>query len=56
MPKYQVNVTRIGYSCRTIEVEAKSEKDAEDKAIDEAGSHDFSEHDSKYESEGAIEV
>ena len=52
MKKYEVSVTRIGYAHTTIEVEAESEEQAEQKAIDMAGNYDFSEHDADYECEG----
>ena len=52
--KYMVTVCRTSYAFRTIEVEAESEKDAENKAIDEAGSLMFSEKSAEYSTDGAI--
>lgn len=49
MAKYNISVTRIGYACRTIEVEADSQAEAEDLALEEAPNLEFSEHDSDYE-------
>lgn len=52
--KFSVNVTRISYACRTIEVEAIDEKDAERLALEAAGDFDFSEHDAEYKTDGAM--
>ena len=54
--KYTVSVTRIGYAHLDIEVEASSPDEAEDKALDQAGNHLFSEHSSEYETHGVTEV
>jgi|WetSurMetagenome_2_1015567.scaffolds.fasta_scaffold316792_2 hypothetical protein len=57
MPRYRVNVSRIAYSNAQIEVEADDDEEAMRKAEDEAGNHDFpSEHTSKYEAQGCIEI
>lgn len=57
LKKYRVPVCRIGYGNRDIEVEATSKKEAVARALDEAGSHEFSEHDADYEApDGAIEL
>jgi hypothetical protein len=40
--KYEVSITRIGYSHRRFEVEAGSELEAQEKAMDMAGDYDFS--------------
>jgi len=45
---YNIEVCRIGYSFKTIEVDATSQKEAEELALDEAGSHEFSEKDAEY--------
>jgi hypothetical protein len=45
---YCINVVRIGYGGRTIEVEATSEKEAEALALAEAGDYEYSEHSSGY--------
>ena len=54
--KYKVNVCRIGYAHCTIEVDAKNKKEAEEKALDEAGGHSFSEHDADYKVEYSEKV
>ena len=54
--KYTVSVTRIGYAHLDIEVEASSPEEAEQKALDEAGNHLFSEHSSDYEAHGVTEA
>lgn len=51
MTKYIVTVTRTSYSSRDIEVEATSELEAKEKAIDEAGDYEFSEKSADYEAE-----
>ena len=52
--KYSVSITRIGYAHRNIEVEADSELEAQEKAMDMAGDYDFSEGDADYECEGVM--
>lgn len=50
MAKYIVDVCRISYCNRDIEVEAKTSKEAEKKALESIGNHDFSiEHTAEYE-------
>lgn len=39
--KYQVEVTRTAYAKKTIEVEADSQEEANEKAIEEAANVDF---------------
>lgn len=51
MKKFTVTVTRISYSSKEIEVEAENEDDAKEKALDEAGDHEFSEKDADYKVE-----
>jgi hypothetical protein len=46
--KFTIPVLRIGYACRDIEVEARSEEEARQIALDTAGEFDFSEHSSEY--------
>jgi hypothetical protein len=48
MSQYQIEVSRISYACLTLNIEADSQGEAEDKAMDEAGDHVFSEHSSEY--------
>jgi hypothetical protein len=45
---FDVEVMRIGYGYSTIRVRAISEEEANEKALDEAGDHDFSEKSSDY--------
>lgn len=47
--KFKVNVIRIGYASKEIEVEAETAESAKEKALDEAGNHLYSEHTSDYE-------
>lgn len=54
--KYVVSVTRIGYACRNFEIEAESETEAQDLALEVAGNHEFSEHHSEYDIDYVGEV
>jgi hypothetical protein len=55
--KYKVNVCRIAYSNLTIEVWAKSQEEAEQRAEDQAGNHSFpNEHTSEYKAQGATRI
>jgi hypothetical protein len=49
MFKWIVDVSRTGFAHREVEVEAETREEAEDKAINMAGSLEFSEHSSEYE-------
>jgi hypothetical protein len=49
--KFLIPVVRIGYGFKTIEVEAESQEEAEELALDEAGDHEYSEKESQYEIE-----
>jgi hypothetical protein len=49
---YNVEMCRIGYGSRVIAVKAQSEKEASEKALDEAGDHEYSEKSSEYEVQG----
>jgi len=46
---FKVCVCRIGYGFKEFEVQAPSAIAAQQKALDEAGNHLYSEHDAKYE-------
>ena len=46
--EYHIEVCRIGYGHKTISVTASSHEEAEQLALDEAGSYEFSEHTSEY--------
>ena len=54
MPKYRINVCRIAYGNRDIEVTARNLEAATKKAEDTAGNYLFNEHTSKYEAQGGI--
>lgn len=49
MTLYNVDVVRIGYGFRTIQVEAMDEQDATNKALEQAGSFEYTEKASDYE-------
>ncbi len=49
MPTFRIEVTRIGYATRVIEVEAVDQCEAQRIALDTAGSHEFTEHHAEYE-------
>ncbi len=49
MPIFKIEVTRIGYATRVIEVEAANQGDAERTALDTAGDCQFTEHEAEYE-------
>ena len=49
MTTFQIGVTRIGYAQRQIPVEAENREQAEERALQIAGSCLFSEHDAHYE-------
>lgn len=46
--KFQIPVVRTSYAFKTIEVEAGSLEEAQRKALDEAGNHEFSEKNVDY--------
>lgn len=48
MAKYDVNLLRTGFSFATITVDADSCKEAEQKALEEAGDHEYSEKNAEY--------
>lgn len=52
MKKFIIPVARIGYGFANIEVDANSQKEAEEQALDVAGDHEFAEKSSDYEIEG----
>jgi hypothetical protein len=54
--RYSIEVCRTGYSSLNIDVEATSVKDAKAKALDAAGSFEFSEHDADYSVGGYREI
>lgn len=49
MPKFKVEITRIGYGCKTVEIEAKDEDEAHKLALEQAGNHLYTEKTSEYE-------
>lgn len=53
--KYDVEITRISYSTITFTVEASSEEEAKDLAMDEAYNTSFDEDTAEYEIDGCYE-
>jgi hypothetical protein len=53
---YAVNVCRTGYGFNRIEVMAKSAPEAIEKALEEAGSHSFSDKSSEYTEDGVTKL
>lgn len=49
---FDVDIMRVGYACRTVEVQACSIAEAHDKAMAEADGLDFNEHHADYYIEG----
>lgn len=49
MKNFDIEVVRTGIGFNTITIKAKNQKEAEEKALDEAGNHEFSEKDAEYE-------
>ena len=47
--RYEIEITRVSYSTLTFGVEANSEKEAPEKALDEARNTSFDEDDADYE-------
>ena len=54
MPKFTIPVVRISYQHRDIEVEAETQEEANNKALDEAGNHLFDEKNAEYQLESSI--
>lgn len=52
--RFDVNVCRTAYGFLTITVEAASPEEAEGKALEEAGNHEFLESSSEYSVEGTL--
>lgn len=48
MPKFEIEICRIGYGARTFSVEAETLAEAEKEALDSAGDYEFNEHSSDY--------
>lgn len=46
--EFEVQVTRIGYSCRTVRLSARTMQEAINKADADAGDHVYSEHQADY--------
>lgn len=47
--RYEIEITRVSYSTLTFGVEANSEEEAQEKALDEARNTSFDEDDADYE-------
>lgn len=56
MPRFSVDVCRTGYGFASIEVDAGSRDEAMMLALEEAGSHYFSERESEYSALGITEL
>jgi hypothetical protein len=56
MYRWLVEVNRVGYATREIEVQAGSREEAEDMAINMAGELEFNERSAEYEVAGASQV
>lgn len=54
--EFDVNVCRTSFAFTTIRVTATSQKAAEEKALDEAGDHLYSEKDCDYSTDGVFPV
>ena len=54
--KFSIPVIRSGFACKTIEVEATSQEEAENLTLDEAGNYEFSEHTSEYEVDRGVKI
>ena len=53
--RYEVEITRVSYSTLTFGVEANSEEEAQEKALDEAYNTSFDEDDANYEIDSCSE-
>lgn len=53
--KFTITVMRTAYAFHEIEVEANNVKDAEEKALNEAGDHEYSEKSADYSISNSIE-
>ena len=53
--RYEVDITRVSYSTLTFGVEANSEEEAREKALDKACNTSFDEDDANYEIESCSE-
>lgn len=53
---FLVDVTRTSYSTKTFLVEAEDQQEAEDTALDQAGSYEFPEHDADYDTSDVTRV
>ena len=54
MAKYIVSVVRTGYGILDLEIDANSEEEAVEIALDNAGGELFSQHNSEYEVNGDV--
>ena len=55
MKTYKIEVVRISYGCRMVEVMANNLEEAEDIALDKAGDFIFTESSADYELSGLTE-
>lgn len=54
--KYKIPLVRIGYGFHIAEIEAESQDEAEQIALDNAGDYEYSEKSSEYEIEGVSKM
>lgn len=54
--EYEVSVCRTGYGFHKILVQARSQEEAEELALEEAGDHEYSEKSSEYTLDGATRL
>ena len=54
--KYDVEITRIGYACLTFTVEAETEEEAKELAMDEAYNTGWDEYTAEYEIDDCYET
>jgi hypothetical protein len=52
MATFKIEVVRISYGFKTIEVQADNLEDAQNKALDDAGNYEFTESSAEYELDG----
>lgn len=45
---HEIDIMRIGYGTKTVKIEGGTREEAVEKALDGAGNHEYSEHNSEY--------
>lgn len=56
MPKFKVEMIRIGYAFTTVEIEADDILEAREKASENAGNYDYTEKDATHETGTATRI